>query len=110
MLRCLNAARSLLSTVPPPYCDKPVARIEEPPAACPEAAKTVLAPYTYLTTLPSKNIRATLVTAVDAFYQAPPQALKTVEGVVSMLHDASLLCSLPGPRSYPTSVLICQVR
>ena len=110
MFRCLNAVRSLFSTAPPPYCGKLVARIEEHPTACPEAAKTVLAPYTYLTTLPSKNVRAMLVTAVDAFYQAPPQALKMVERVVSMLHDASLLCSSPCPISCAKAVLIFQVR
>ncbi|KAK6525173.1 hypothetical protein TWF694_005319 [Orbilia ellipsospora] len=51
----------------------------------------LLAPYDYLTSMPSKGVRETFVDALDLFYQAPPDALTQVKSIGRILHTASIM-------------------
>lgn len=51
----------------------------------------VLNPYTYINSLPSKNVRQTLIAALNSWYKVPTKALLIIEGAVNFLHNSSLL-------------------
>lgn len=51
----------------------------------------VLDPYTYISSLPSKNVRQTLIAALNSWYKVPMKALLVIEGAVNFLHNSSLL-------------------
>lgn len=51
----------------------------------------VLDPYTYISSLPSKNVRQTLIAALNSWYKVPVKALLIIEGAVNFLHNSSLL-------------------
>ncbi|KAJ5801567.1 uncharacterized protein N7518_003635, partial [Penicillium psychrosexuale] len=51
----------------------------------------VLNPYTYINSLPSKNVRQTLIAALNSWYKVPVKSLLIIEGAVNFLHNSSLL-------------------
>lgn len=51
----------------------------------------LLQPYTYLCSLPGKEIRSQLIEAFDAWLHVPATSLAVIKRVVEMLHNASLL-------------------
>ncbi|KCV72083.1 hypothetical protein H696_01491 [Fonticula alba] len=53
--------------------------------------KTLLEPYTYLTSTPGKNVRSMLIEAFNLWLRVPAEALEVVKEVVEMLHNSSLL-------------------
>jgi hypothetical protein len=55
----------------------------------------VLNPYTYINSLPSKNVRQTLIAALNSWYKVPVKSLLIIEGAVNFLHNSSLLYASP---------------
>ncbi|KJE91883.1 geranylgeranyl pyrophosphate synthetase [Capsaspora owczarzaki ATCC 30864] len=53
--------------------------------------KTLLEPYTYLTSVPGKEVRTILIRAFDQWMHIPTKELDEIKGIVQMLHSASLL-------------------
>ncbi|EIN06618.1 terpenoid synthase [Punctularia strigosozonata HHB-11173 SS5] len=51
----------------------------------------LLEPFTYITSNPGKEIRGQMIEAFNTWLRVPPQQLRIVARVVSMLHSASLL-------------------
>ncbi|OOF90567.1 hypothetical protein ASPCADRAFT_400705 [Aspergillus carbonarius ITEM 5010] len=56
-----------------------------------ELENAILAPYTYLSTQPGKNLRSLLLSAFNEYLHVPPAALTTITNIITMLHTASLL-------------------
>ncbi|KAL4932000.1 bifunctional terpene synthase/polyprenyl synthetase family protein [Aspergillus undulatus] len=52
---------------------------------------TVLAPYKYLASLPSKNIRDKFIDALNIWLRVPRSALNSIKRIVTLLHHASLM-------------------
>jgi geranylgeranyl pyrophosphate synthase len=48
-------------------------------------------PCTYISSLPSKGVRATLIEALNYWMDVPAKSLKVIEDVVNVLHNASLI-------------------
>jgi hypothetical protein len=63
---------------------------KQPPWS-PAKEKILLGPYDYLFGHPGKDIRATLISAFNAWLQVPERSLSIITKVVGMLHTASLL-------------------
>ncbi|KOS48568.1 hypothetical protein ACN38_g463 [Penicillium nordicum] len=57
----------------------------------PTVDEPVLNPYTYINSLPSKNVRQTLIAALNSWYKVPMKSLLIIEGAVNFLHNSSLL-------------------
>ncbi|KAI0821181.1 isoprenoid synthase domain-containing protein [Irpex lacteus] len=53
--------------------------------------KTLLEPYTHISSVPGKDIRGQMIAAFNAWLQVPEDKLITISRVISMLHNASLL-------------------
>jgi hypothetical protein len=53
--------------------------------------KIIAEPYSYINSLPSKNIRQALIDALHTWYDVPERSLIIVQGVVSLLHNSALL-------------------
>ncbi|KAL4952492.1 isoprenoid synthase domain-containing protein [Aspergillus filifer] len=51
----------------------------------------VLAPYQYLATLPSKNIRDKFIDALNIWLQVPRSTLSRIKKIITLLHHASLM-------------------
>ncbi|KAL4934933.1 hypothetical protein BDV06DRAFT_229296 [Aspergillus oleicola] len=51
----------------------------------------VLAPYKYLASLPSKNIRDKFIDALNVWLQVPRSTLSSIKRIVTLLHHASLM-------------------
>ncbi|KAL4790963.1 isoprenoid synthase domain-containing protein [Aspergillus venezuelensis] len=51
----------------------------------------VLAPYEYLATLPSKNIRDMFIDALNIWLQVPRPTLSRIKKIITLLHHASLM-------------------
>ncbi|CAG8302891.1 unnamed protein product [Penicillium salamii] len=51
----------------------------------------VLDAYSYINSLPSKNVRLRLILALDSWYKVPGKSLLIIEGVINFLHSSSLL-------------------
>ena len=51
----------------------------------------LLQPYLYISKIPGKNIRSTLIQAFNYWLNIPTNKLKLVENVIDMLHTSSLL-------------------
>ncbi|KAF6826685.1 geranylgeranyl pyrophosphate synthase [Colletotrichum plurivorum] len=49
------------------------------------------APAAYISDMPSKGVRSTLIDALNVWLHAPAPAVKTIASVVSKLHNASLI-------------------
>lgn len=50
-----------------------------------------MGPIKYIQSLPSKNIRGLLLEALNYWFSIPTDILDRIEGIISSLHDASLL-------------------
>ncbi|PWY80802.1 terpenoid synthase [Aspergillus sclerotioniger CBS 115572] len=48
-------------------------------------------PIQYLRSVPSKNVRGTIIQALNVWLKAPETAASQVEGIIGHLHDSSLL-------------------
>lgn len=57
----------------------------------PSQDEILLQPFTYLLQVQGKQIRVKLSLAFDYWLNIPPDALKTINSIVQMLHNASLL-------------------
>ncbi|CDM32996.1 hypothetical protein DTO013E5_5797 [Penicillium roqueforti] len=57
----------------------------------PTIDEPVLNPYTYINSLPSKNVRQTMIAALNSWYKVPVKSLLIIEGAVNFLHNSSLL-------------------
>ncbi|KAJ6032730.1 hypothetical protein N7540_003462 [Penicillium herquei] len=51
----------------------------------------VMDPYTYINSLPSKNIRQTLIFALNSWYKVPNKSLLIIGDAINFLHNSSLL-------------------
>ncbi|KAF3919199.1 Dimethylallyltranstransferase [Arthrobotrys entomopaga] len=51
----------------------------------------LLAPYDYLTSIPSKGVRETFVDALDLFYTLPAETLTQIKSIGRILHTASIM-------------------
>ena len=51
----------------------------------------MIAPFDYLTSLPSKGVRELAMQALNFWYQVPPKSYDTIKSIVNMLHNASLM-------------------
>ncbi|CAG7959530.1 unnamed protein product [Penicillium salamii] len=51
----------------------------------------VLDAYSYINSLPSKNVRLRFILALDSWYKVPGKSLLIIEGVINFLHSSSLL-------------------
>ncbi|KAH7055784.1 polyprenyl synthetase [Macrophomina phaseolina] len=51
----------------------------------------VLAPYKYLTSLPSKGIRDIFIAALNWWLEVPEDTLTSIKAVIGMLHQSSLM-------------------
>ncbi|RDA82765.1 hypothetical protein CP532_2031 [Ophiocordyceps camponoti-leonardi (nom. inval.)] len=53
--------------------------------------KIILAPFDYLHSLPSKNVRSKAIDALNAWYQVPDSSLTAIKSVLDLLHSSSLM-------------------
>ncbi|QRW12838.1 farnesyl-diphosphate synthase [Ceratobasidium sp. AG-Ba] len=53
--------------------------------------KTILEPFTYITSNPGKDMRSRLIEAFNYWLKIPKEDLEVIAHVVSMLHNASLM-------------------
>lgn len=51
----------------------------------------VLGPVQYLRSIPSKNVRATVLKALNVWLKAPEDSLSRIDNIITYFHDASLL-------------------
>ncbi len=51
----------------------------------------VLAPYNYISCVPSKGFRSSLIETLNSWMKVPPRKLNIVRSVIDMLHSASLI-------------------
>ncbi|KAK4449781.1 isoprenoid synthase domain-containing protein [Podospora aff. communis PSN243] len=73
--------------------------------------KLLTAPLNYLTTLPSKGVRSTLIDALNTWCSLPPSTLTPLKSLISTLHSASLLLddiqdSSPLRRGHPAAHIL----
>lgn len=74
----------------PPPVPEGLVHHRQPPWS-PSKEKILLGPYDYLLEHPGKDIRATMISAFNAWLQVPEKSLSIITKVVGMLHTASLL-------------------
>ncbi|BAE56807.1 unnamed protein product [Aspergillus oryzae RIB40] len=53
--------------------------------------KAVKAPYNYINTLPSKNIRETFIDALNSWLEVPAASSTSIKSIIGMLHHSSLM-------------------
>lgn len=53
--------------------------------------KLILEPEKYITSMPSKGVRNTVIDGLEAWYQVPESSLATIREIVNALHSASLM-------------------
>ncbi|KAF2141602.1 uncharacterized protein K452DRAFT_271217 [Aplosporella prunicola CBS 121167] len=68
----------------------PSHRVCQYPAYKPSSL-AIKAPSTYISSMPSKGVRSTLIEALNTWLHVPPGPLKTIMSVVNNLHNASLI-------------------
>ncbi|CAH0482914.1 unnamed protein product [Peronospora belbahrii] len=51
----------------------------------------LLEPYTYISKLPGKGVRAKMIGAFQTWLRAPSEAVESIQSIVDQLHNASLL-------------------
>ena len=81
-----------------PQRPHPVGERQQMNSAESPTAKTValdtsalMAPNSYIQSLPSKNFRSQIIDAVDVWLRLPSQALNIIEQVIGTLHNSSLI-------------------
>lgn len=55
----------------------------------------VLAPFSYIKSLPSKGVRNSAIDGLDAWYHVPPKSLETIQEITNLLHASSLMSVFP---------------
>ncbi|RCI17301.1 hypothetical protein L249_2460 [Ophiocordyceps polyrhachis-furcata BCC 54312] len=53
--------------------------------------KIVLAPFDYLHSLPSKNVRSKAIDALNGWYRVPDRSLAAIKSILHLLHSSSLM-------------------
>ncbi|KAJ5523607.1 terpenoid synthase [Penicillium frequentans] len=56
-----------------------------------ESQQMVLAPFSYINSLPSKGVRNSAIDGLDAWYHVPPKSLETIQEITNLLHASSLM-------------------
>ncbi|KAK6524082.1 Geranylgeranyl pyrophosphate synthase [Orbilia ellipsospora] len=56
--------------------------------------ETVLEPFKYVASLPSKRIREVAIKALDIWYQVPEPSLNIIISAIDMLHSSSLMVKI----------------
>jgi hypothetical protein len=51
----------------------------------------ILEPEKYISSMPSKGVRNTVIDGLEAWYQVPEASLTTIREIVNMLHSSSLM-------------------
>ncbi|EPE34883.1 Terpenoid synthase [Glarea lozoyensis ATCC 20868] len=57
----------------------------------PISEETVMAPYNYLSSLPSKHITAKVIEALNVWYEVPEIQLSIIKNILRLLHSSSLM-------------------
>ncbi|KAI1175872.1 isoprenoid synthase domain-containing protein [Nemania sp. FL0916] len=52
---------------------------------------TVLEPYEYITSLPSKGVRNAMIDGLETWYNVPEESLAAIRDIIGLLHNASLM-------------------
>jgi len=71
--------------------DNIIARLAQMPQWNSTYESAILEPYSYLATVPGKEVRTKLIEAFNVWLHVPPERLKIIADVVRMLQNASLL-------------------
>ncbi|TEB20764.1 farnesyltranstransferase [Coprinellus micaceus] len=71
--------------------DRPVSAYVGLPPWTEKNEKALLAPYTYIVSIPGKDLRTQLLRAFNSWYNLPDHTFNVISEVVGMLHNASLL-------------------
>ena len=71
--------------------DRPVSAYVGLPPWTEKNEKALLAPYTYIVSIPGKDLRTQLLRAFNAWYNLPDHTFNVISEVVGMLHNASLV-------------------
>lgn len=54
--------------------------------------QVLLEPYSYLRSVPGKEIRSSLIDAFNVWLKLPEEVLVVIKAIVAQLHTASLMC------------------
>ncbi|QRV98279.1 farnesyl-diphosphate synthase [Ceratobasidium sp. AG-Ba] len=74
-----------------PDYDNILPQLSQQPEWRPQDEKTILEPFTYITSNPGKDMRSRLIEAFNYWLKIPKEDLEVIAHVVSMLHNASLM-------------------
>lgn len=53
--------------------------------------QVILAPFTYIQSMPSKGVRDRLIDSLNIWLQVPEEPLQIIRNVVHLLHTSSLM-------------------
>ncbi|GAA5886644.1 hypothetical protein JCM16303_001396 [Sporobolomyces ruberrimus] len=73
------------------FYDNFIEKISGTPAWSPPQEQILVEPYTYLASIPGKEVRSALIASFNEWMKCSDQDLEVVKKVVGMLHTASLL-------------------
>ncbi|SCV68594.1 BQ2448_715 [Microbotryum intermedium] len=73
------------------FYDNFLTKVQNAPTWSDDAERVLVEPYTYLASVPGKEVRSALMDAFNAWMQVPSEDLAVVKKLVGMLHTASLL-------------------
>ncbi|SCZ90622.1 BZ3500_MvSof-1268-A1-R1_Chr1-3g02107 [Microbotryum saponariae] len=68
-----------------------ISKVQSAPTWSDDSERILVEPYTYLASVPGKEVRSALMDAFNAWIQVPAEDLAVVKKLVGMLHTASLL-------------------
>ncbi|SGY33394.1 BQ5605_C002g01491 [Microbotryum silenes-dioicae] len=68
-----------------------ISKVQSAPTWPDDSERILVEPYTYLASVPGKEVRSALMDAFNAWIQVPAEDLAVVKKLVEMLHTASLL-------------------
>ncbi|KAK4057999.1 hypothetical protein OIO90_000738 [Microbotryomycetes sp. JL221] len=68
-----------------------LSKVRDAPQWSADSERILVEPYTYLASVPGKEVRSALMAAFNEWINVRPQDLDTVKKIVGMLHTASLL-------------------
>ncbi|EGU13294.1 Farnesyltranstransferase [Rhodotorula toruloides ATCC 204091] len=85
------------------WYDNFIDKVQGTPSWQPAQEQVLTEPYTYLASIPGKEVRSALIAAFNQWMGVADVDLEIVKKVVGMLHTASLLCAIETPSlsSYP---------
>ncbi|KAK4054936.1 hypothetical protein OIV83_000860 [Microbotryomycetes sp. JL201] len=73
------------------FYDNFISKVKDAPQWSQESEQVLVEPYTYLASVPGKEVRSALMAAFNEWMHVPDSDLGLVKNVVGMLHTASLL-------------------